>query len=86
MKSHWSAKETREKVDAGRELSGESCGFPYLVTTRMPRVSCTPRQDKAAYAPFCKGKAHKVRGTHQGLQEIGGVGHPLIGLRFRVWV
>jgi hypothetical protein len=70
----------------GESYQGRAAVSPYLVTTRMPRVSCTPRQDKAAYAPFCKGKAHKVRGTHQGLQEIGGVGHPLIGLRFRVWV
>jgi hypothetical protein len=32
--------------------------------------------DMAACAPFFKGKAHEVRGTHQAPQEIGGMGHP----------
>jgi hypothetical protein len=36
------------------------------------RISCHAALDKAACAPFCKGKAHEVRQRHQVPQEIRG--------------
>ena len=36
------------------------------------RISCHAALDKAAYAPFCKGKAHEVHQRHQVPQEIRG--------------
>ena len=36
------------------------------------RISCHAALDKAACAPFCKGKAHEVHQRHRGPQEIRG--------------
>jgi hypothetical protein len=36
------------------------------------RISCHAALDKAACAPFCKGKAHEVHQRHQVPQEIRG--------------
>jgi hypothetical protein len=35
------------------------------------RISCHAALDKAAYAPFRKGKAHEVHQRHEVPQEIG---------------
>jgi hypothetical protein len=64
----------------------EVCGIPHLAKNERD----TPNflfvaLDKAACAPFFKGKAHEVRGTHQASQEIGGMGHPVFGGRDKVW-
>ncbi len=46
-----------------------SATLPFVIPTR---ISCHPALDKAACAPFCKGKAHEVYQRHQLLQEIRG--------------
>jgi hypothetical protein len=47
----------------------ESATLPFVIPTR---ISCHAALDKAACAPFCKGKAHEVYQRHQFLQEIRG--------------
>src|ERR1700684_2233841 len=41
---------------------------------KRTRISCHAALDKAACAPFCKGKAHEVHQRHQVPQEIRGSG------------
>ena len=50
------------------------CPFLTEVSSRpkRTRISCHAALDKAACAPFCKGKAHEVHQRHQVPQEIRG--------------
>jgi hypothetical protein len=50
------------------------CPFLTELSSRpkRTRISCHAALDKAACAPFCKGKAHEVHQRHQVPQEIRG--------------
>jgi hypothetical protein len=45
---------------------------PLSSRPKRTRISCHAALDKAACAPFCKGKAHEAHQRHQVLQEIRG--------------
>jgi hypothetical protein len=62
------------------EVRGESCGIPHLAKNERDAPNFLyAALDRTACAPFFKGKAHEVQGTHETPQEIGDVGHPAIG-------
>src|ERR1700733_14404150 len=52
----------------------EALPSPLSSRPKRTRISCHASLDKAAYAPFCKGKAHEVHQRHQVPQEIRGSG------------
>jgi hypothetical protein len=67
-----------------REKNVEVCGIPHLAKYERDAPNFLfAALDKATCAPFFKGKAHEVRGTHQASQEIGGMGHP--GVQWKGW-
>jgi hypothetical protein len=70
---------------SGRDDKGRGCSFSMPERHRSDflaielssrpersRISCHAAPEKAACAPFCKGKAHEVRQRHQPPQEIRG--------------
>jgi hypothetical protein len=52
----------------------ESALSPLSSRPERTRISCHAALDKAACAPFCKGKAHELHQRHQVQQEIRGSG------------
>jgi hypothetical protein len=62
------------------EARGENCGIPHLAKNERDAPNfLSAALDRTACAPFFKGKAHEVQGTHETPQEIGDVGHPADG-------
>jgi hypothetical protein len=60
-------------------LEGEGCGIPHLAKNERDAPNFLyAALERTACAPFIKGKAHEVQGTHETTQEIGDVGHPAV--------
>jgi hypothetical protein len=61
-----------EALSSPNQLPMEAWRSPLSSRSKRTRISCHATLDKAACAPFCKGKAHELHQRHQHQREIRG--------------